>query len=399
MKKVIVLILIILLSACSVINKQEPIKKEIAPRTYEIKELFSGDFKKYDEKISSFFTLSISEEKIFVELTVHNKYYKETNGEDFVFNGLNTSETKEIGYLDLKDGSYHTILEFKDQYLRIVDFEYYNGAYLYRTISLDADNKGRHQIRTYYFKDGVTTELEKGKNPILLLFPRFTRYGNKVFFLTPDANIEGSYGKINEFNLETGENKILKEYMLDDEPHRGHELFIRLHLQKGTSGIHYATYKDGDFSNYIINPETSEITKIETKDRAVELIENNNLQLIKYLDEQDIWQYGVYDKEKKKFMVDKWSNIEYGYQTIVDGENIYFYGKAYINNNERKRGIFEINPDSKLKNIYNIGEYDAGIFIDYIEFNENKNIIIFEKIDDFTNFRVQELIINRTFEK
>lgn len=403
MKKILIsLILCLILVACQN-NKDTKIQeiKEIADRTYEIIDEYTFNFKDYNDEIYSAFFIAMEDNKIFVDIHAPNERYyaiKDKMNDHTAYYGL--YDTLEIGYIDWNDKTYHTIKNFKDDKVVVPTIATYKDAYLYGVLDLDSNKDHNNIIKFYYVKDGVEKLIDQGLTSPNYV-PEFTRFKNKLAFFVPNAiGKDLGVGHIGIFDLETGEYRIIKEYMTDDQNHQNKELLVQNYITKSKNGFYYTTYIDTDRSMkiYHIDYETEEIRPVENVpiSRVGRFYETDDFQLARYMDEDDFWGYAIaYNDGKQTKIIDLYEEFIYHDnlgKPIIDNNIMYVKSADHIdelsfkNNKINRKIIVDKNPNDYVPlRIYGMN---------------NKGNLIYESDEDnkFHILTLKELKINRFLE-
>ncbi|MBF1053498.1 MAG: hypothetical protein HXL14_01280 [Parvimonas sp.] len=106
--------------------------------------------------------------------------------------------TNSFGYIDLDDGTYHELKSFGSDNIRVWDYVYDDGTFLYSTFD------GEYS-RVYLEKDGELTLVEENKNDALMKIPVFRKYKHQAYYLSYSNQSGEMYTSLREIDLASGE--------------------------------------------------------------------------------------------------------------------------------------------------------------------------------------------------
>ncbi len=405
MKKIIIFLVILILTSCSTFQNKTIVEEKEIPknRSYNVNEIITFDLKQVHPNAYDYYILGINDDKVFFSFRITNEnYIKKTAENDWIINGPGQFDTFGIGYIDLKDKTYHTLKNLEDRKgIKATGIAYHNGNYLYRVN--DWVNEKNY---TYYVKEGNEIEVYGDAQFYGGFYRLFSQFENKVISFSKGVENGKEFTYMNLFNLDTGENKVLRKYNplnLNGDNGKDEEILMRSEANKNEDNATYVTFKDGVHKVYKVNPFNEEVLEIESHPKVFEMNDLNEFQFITYIDEIDVKKLGFLDKKTNEIIKNIYKNSEKLNDSEYDYFDIYFHNSGslvdedylYIVGDDISglKDIFEVTYKDSEIHLKSIGvpiksEFLNDIKLRLIGFDNQKNIIVLEE-----NFK-QDSIIN-----
>lgn len=410
MKKIIIFLVILILTSCSTFQNETIVEEKEIPknRSYNVNEIITFDLKQVHPNVYDYYILGINDDKVFVSFRITNeKYIKKTAENDWIINGPGQFDTFGIGYIDLKDNTYHTLKNLEDRKgIKATGIAYHNGNYLYR-VNDWVNNKNY----TYYVKEGNEIEVY-GDARFGNFYRLFSQFENKVISFSKGVENGKKIAYVNLFNLDTGENKVLRKYdplNLYGDNEKGEEILMLSEAKKNEDNATYVTFKDGVHKVYKANPFNEEVLEIESHPKVFDMNDLNEFQFITYIGEHDAKKLGFLDKKTNEIIKNIYKNSEKLNDSEYDNLDIYFHNVGslvdedylYIVGDDISglKDIFEATYKDSEIHLKSIGvpiksEFLNDITLRLIGFDSQKNIIVLEqnfKQDSVINLKIIEI--------